>query len=259
MGKNLQVFSFEGKEPRVVEIDGEPWWIGKDVCDVLGYADANDSLKRHCKHAQILKTGESPGLDLPSRGMTIIPESDVYRLIIRSNLPEAERFERWVMEEVLPSIRKHGAYMTPQKIEESLVNPDTMIKILQALKKEQTKARELEAKVVEDYPKVLFADSVAASHTSILVGELAKLLRQNGIGIGQNRLFERLREEGYLMKEGTSRNMPTQRSMEMGLFEIKERTITNPDGSIRTTKTPMVTGRGQIYFINKFRGKQVAA
>jgi anti-repressor protein len=146
--------------------------------------------------------------------------------------------------EILPSIRKYGAYMTPRKIEEILTNPDTIIGLAEALKHEQTKRRELAARAEKDFPKVLFADSVSASKTSILVGELAKLLRQNGVEVGQNRLFEILRNEGYLVRGGSGRNMPTQRSMELGLFEIKEITINRSDGGIDIKKTTKVTGRG---------------
>jgi phage antirepressor YoqD-like protein len=148
--------------------------------------------------------------------------------------------------------------MTPQKIEEVLNDPDTLIELAQILKRERAKTRELAAQVEEDRPKVLFADSVSASHTSILIGELAKFLRQNGVEVGQNRLFERLREDGYLMKDGSSRNMPTQRAMELGLFEVKETTINRSDGGIDIKRTPKVTGRGQIFFVNKFCEKNAA-
>lgn len=188
-----------------------------------------------------------------------ILEGDLYRLIIRSKLPSAEQFERWVFDEVLPSIRKHGGYLTPEKVEEALLNPDTLIRLATTLKEErearriaESKNAQLVEKVEADAPKVLFADSVAASRQSILVGEMAKLLRQNGLEIGQNRLFNRLRSEGFLGNAGERYNMPTQRAMEMGLFEIKEVTVTNADGSIRLTRTPKVTGKGQLYFVNRF-------
>jgi anti-repressor protein len=145
--------------------------------------------------------------------------------------------------------------MTPQKIEEILTNPDTIIGLAQTLKREREHARALTAQIDANRPKVLFADSVSASHTSILVGELAKLLRQNGVEVGQNRLFEILREKGYLMKDGSSRNMPTQRAMELGLFEMKETVINRSDGGIDVKRTPKVTGRGQVYFVNRFCGK----
>jgi anti-repressor protein len=190
--------------------------------------------------------------------MQVLFEQGVYFYLARCDKPAALPFQRKIAGEILPSIRKHGAYMTPQKIEEVLNDPDTLIELAQILKRERAKASELAAQVEEDRPKVLFADSVSASHTSILIGELAKFLRQNGVEVGQNRLFERLREEGYLMKDGSSRNMPTQRAMEMGLFEVKETTINRSDGGIDIKRTPKVTGKGQVFFVNKFCGENVA-
>jgi anti-repressor protein len=187
--------------------------------------------------------------------MQVLFEQGVYFYLSRCDKPSALSFQKKVAGEILPSIRKYGAYMTPQKIEEILTNPDTIIGLAQTLKREQEKTRALTAKVSADRPKILFADSVAASHTSILVGELAKLLRQNGVEVGQNRLFGILREKGYLMKDGGSRNMPTQRSMELGLFEMKETVINRSDGGIDVKRTPKVTGRGQLYFVNRFCGK----
>jgi anti-repressor protein len=189
--------------------------------------------------------------------MTIINESGLYSLVLSSKLSTAKKFKRWVTSEVIPSIRKHGAYMTPDKLEEVLLKPDTLIQLAQNLKTEQEKRRALEVKVEEQKPKVLFAESVEAAKTSILIGELAKLLKQNGINIGQNRLFEWLRNNGYLIKrQGSDYNMPTQRAMEMGLFEIKETTITHSDGHIHVSKTPKVTGKGQVYFVNLFVSKE---
>jgi phage antirepressor YoqD-like protein len=190
--------------------------------------------------------------------MQVLFEQGVYFYLARCDKPAALPFQKKIAGEILPSIRKHGAWIAPQKIEEILTNPDMIIELAQILKREQARARELAAQVEEERPKVLFADSVSASHTSILIGELAKLLRQNGVEVGQNRLFERLREEGYLMKDGSSRNMPTQRAMEMGLFEVKETTINRSDGGIDVKRTPKVTGRGQIFFVNKFCGKNTA-
>ncbi|MDR1510041.1 MAG: phage antirepressor KilAC domain-containing protein, partial [Synergistaceae bacterium] len=187
--------------------------------------------------------------------MWALTEQGLYFYLARSDKPKALAFQKHIAGEILPSIRKHGAYMTPEKIEEILTDPDTIIGLAQTLKREQEKARALTAKISADRPKVLFADSVSASHTSILVGELAKLLRQNGVEVGQNRLFEILRESGYLMKDGSSRNMPTQRAMELGLFEIKETTINRSDGGIDVKRTPKVTGRGQVYFVNRFCGR----
>jgi anti-repressor protein len=184
-----------------------------------------------------------------------LSEQGLYFFLARSDKPKAIPFQKKIAGEILPSIRKYGAYMTPQKIEEILTNPDAIIELALILKKEQARVRELADRAERESPKVLFADSVAASHTTILVGELAKLLWQNGVKVGQNRLFDILREDGFLVKGGSSRNMPTQKSMELGLFEIKETTINRSDGGIDVKKTPKVTGRGQVYFVNRFCGK----
>lgn len=247
----LQVFSNrEFGDIRTVTENGKTLFCGSDVAKALGYSNVRDAVGRHCKGVVKRDTPTISG----TQEMSFIPEGDVYRLIVRSNLPAAERFERWVFEEVIPSIRQHGGYLTPAKIEEVLANPDTIIELATRLKHFQETARQQSIKIEADKPKVLFAESVEASHTSILVGDLAKLLRQNGVPMGQERLFQWLRDNGWLIKQrGASWNMPTQRGMEMGLFEIKERTINNPDGSSRITRTPKVTGKGQVYFINKLR------
>lgn len=249
----LQIFNYNGKEVRTIQKDGEPWWVLKDVCDVLNIENHKDLPKR-------LEDDEVGRFDLPhpqSRNKTLemlcINESGLYNVILRSDKPEAKPFRKWVTSEVLPSIRKHGAYMTPQKIEEALLNPDTIIKLATNLKAEREKRMELERQAEKDKPLVTFANSVSVAKTSILVGELAKLLKQNGVDMGQNRLFTWMRENGYLIsRKGTDYNMPTQRSMEMKLFEIKETTISHGDGHTSLNKTPKVTGKGQIYFINLF-------
>lgn len=185
--------------------------------------------------------------------MTLINESGVYALVFGSKLESARQFKRWITSEVIPSIRKHGAYMTPDALDKAISDPDFGIRLLTALKDERAKRAALEEKVEQDKPKVLFADAVSTAHTSILVGELAKILRQNGVEMGQNRLFKWLRDNGYLIRrDGTDFNMPTQKSMELGLFEIKETAITRGDGTVITTKTPKVTGKGQVYFCNAF-------
>lgn len=187
--------------------------------------------------------------------INFIPESDLYRLVFSSKLPTAEKFTDWVTSEVLPSIRRHGIYATPDTVEKLLADPDTTIKLLETIKQERAARVALEAQTEADKPKVLFADAVSASHTSILVGDLAKLLRQNGVEIGQNRLFRFMREKGYLCSSGGRYNLPTQRSMDRGWFQVKETTINQPDGSIRITRTVKVTGKGQQYFINLFLDK----
>ena len=241
-------------EIRTIEEDGKVLFCGSDVAKALGYAKPQNAIDRHCKGA--LKRGiphpQSPDKTIE---MNFIPEGDIYRLAAKSELPGAERFESWIFDEVLPSIRKHGAYLTPETLEAAILNPDTMIRLCTALKDEQDKRKALEEKQEADRPKVLFADSVAASKTSILVGELSKLLKQNGVDIGQNRLFHWLRSNGFLIRrQGTDYNMPTQRAMEMGLFEIKETSITHADGHTSVNKTPKVTGKGQQYFVNAFLG-----
>lgn len=236
---------------RTLEIDGEPWFVGKDVADVLGYADTNKAVAMHVDEED-KRLNDKTSSSFGQRGATLINESGLYSLVLSSKLPTAKQFKRWVTSEVLPAIRKYGGYLTPDKIEEVLTDPDTIIQLATNLKAERQKRLEAEKQIEADKPKVLFAEAVSTSNSSILIGELAKILRQNGIDVGQNRLFQWLRENGYLIKSGSSKNMPTQRSMDQGLFEIKETTITNPNGSVRITKTTKVSGKGQQYFINLF-------
>lgn len=243
-------FDFKGSNVRVFLVDGEPQFIGKDVAKVLGYKNASDALNKH------VDSDDKDVVFCDTLGgkqrMVAIKESGLYSLILSSKLPSAKVFKHWVTSEVLPSIHKYGAYATPQTIENIIDNPEFGIKLLQSLKSEQDKNKKLESQNKAMKPKALFADAVETSHTSILVGQLAKLLKQNGVDIGQNKLFKCLRDNHYLGKRGEYYNMPTQYSMEMGLFEIKERTIQNPDGSVKTVRTTKVTGKGQTYFVNKF-------
>lgn len=185
-------------------------------------------------------------------------ESEVYRLTMKSKLPDAEKFQDWVCDEVLPSIRKHGAYMTNETLEKALTSPDFLIQLATNLKEEKQKRIEAESKIQQDAPKVLFANAVSTSQRSCLIAELAKILQQNGVNIGQNRLFSWMRDNGYLCHKGQYYNQPTQKSMGLGLFEIKQTTITKPDGTVLVTTTTKVTGKGQIYFVNKFLGKDAA-
>lgn len=256
---------------RAVEIDGEPWFAGKDVAASLGYSNTKDALISHVdeEDKRIIQRSEIATLennipqsvlpvnfvsaDIPNRGLTIINESGLYSLILSSKLPRAKAFKRWVTSEVIPSIRKHGAYMTLETAEQMISNPDFMIRLLQELKSEQEQRRELERQKKEDAPKVLFADAVKTSRTSILVGELAKILKQNGVETGQTRLFSWLRDNGFLIKrKGSDYNMPTQKAMEAGLFEIKETAVTHADGHVSVNRTPKVTGKGQLYFVERF-------
>jgi len=249
----LKIFkNSEFGEIRTVEICGEPWFVGKDVAEVLGYSKARNAILAHVdtedkKDAPI--QGDLGG----TQNMIIINESGLYSLILSSKLPNAKAFKRWVTSEVLPAIRKHGLYAK----EELLDNPDIAIAAFKALKEEREARKALEAENKQMQPLALFAKSVSASDTSILIGDLAKLLKQNGYDTGQKRLFEELRQRSFLMKTGSSKNLPTQKAMELGLFEVKESTINNPDGSVRVTKTTKVTGKGQVYFVNLFLGKLV--
>nr|DAF27340.1 MAG TPA: repressor domain protein [Caudoviricetes sp.] len=231
---------------RTLEINGEPWLVGKDVAEALEYSNPRKAIGDHMDDEDkgVTKCDTLGG----SQDLTVINESGLYSLILSSKLPTAKAFKRWVTSEVLPAIRKHGVYAT----EELIANPDLAIEAFKALKEEREARKVLEAENTAMKPKALFADAVSASHTSILIGELAKLIKQNGVDIGQKRLFDWLREQGFLMKSGSSRNMPTQRSMEQGLFEIKESSYINSEGVTVVTKTTKVTGKGQIYFTNKF-------
>lgn len=233
---------------RTIEVNNEPYFVGKDVAEILGYSNSRKAIGDHVDEDD--KTDGVTIRDSIGREQNpiLINESGLYSLILSSKLPTAKKFKHWVTSEVLPSIRKHGVYAT----DELLNNPDFAIKAFTALKEERERRKQLESKVEQDKPKVLFADAVETAQTSILVGDLAKLIKQNGVDIGQKRLFNYLRENGYLIKSGNSKNMPTQKAMDKGLFEVKERTINNPDGSVRITKTTKVTGKGQTYFINKF-------
>ena len=244
-----EIFDFHGQEVRAVTIDNEPYFVGKDIADILGYQRADNAIRNHVDEEDKLTHRFSASGQ--NRNMTIINESGLYSLILSSKLPQAKEFKRWVTSEVLPTIRKNGMYAT----DELLDNPDFAIATLQKLKEEREAKKQLEAQIEADRPKVIFSDAVSASHTSILVGEFAKIMRQNGADMGQNRMFAWLRENGYLIsRKGSDRNMPTQKSMELGLFEIKETTINHSDGHISINKTPKITGKGQLYFTEKILG-----
>lgn len=243
---NLEIFkSAEFGEIRTVNIDGEPWFVGKDVAAALGYNNPQKAIRDHVDDEDVTV---NKTFTVNGTMATLINESGLYSLVISSKLPNAKRFKRWVTSEVLPSIRKNGGYIAGQ---ETMTDDELMARALQVA---QNKIQERDKQLETMKPKAIFADAVAASHTSILVGELAKILKQNGVNIGQNRLYEWLRENGYLIRgnKRTDRNAPTQRSMDMGLFEVKISTVVNSDGSVRETRTTKVTGKGQQYFINKF-------
>lgn len=240
--EDLKIFqNSEFGEIRTVTVDDEVWFVAKDVCKALKHTNTTMAM-------QMLEEDERTKLSLGRAGETnCINESGLYTLIIKSNLPKAKKFRKWVTSEVLPSIRKNGGYIDGQ---EHLSDEELMAK---ALVVANNKIAERDRIIQRMKPKEVFADAVATSKTSILVGDLAKLICQNGYQIGQKRLFEWLRSNGYLIKSGSSRNMPQQRYVEQGLFEVKESNFQNPDGSVRITRTTKVSGKGQIYFINKFK------
>lgn len=247
----LQIFNNpEFGQVRTLEEDGAVLFCGADVARALGYQNPSRDVQRHCKNSVSRCTTDLVGRQ---QNMLFIPESDLYRLVFSSKLPSAERFTDWVTQEVLPSIRRHGAYMTPETLESAILNPDYLLEIVTALKQETDRRKQLEAENAQLLPKALFADAVSASDTDILIGELAKLLRQNGVDTGEKRLFQRLRDDGYLIRrKGTDYNMPTQRAVEMGLFRIKETAITHSKGNVTVSKTVKVTGKGQRYFLERY-------
>ena len=247
---NIRIFNYNSVEVRTIQNDGEPWFVLRDVCNVLGLGTPARVAER-LDPDEVSQTHITDSMGRQQE-TTIINESGLYNVILRSDKPEAKPFRKWVTSEVLPTIRRHGMYATPDTVEKMLADPDTTIKLLETIKQERAARLALEAKAEADKPKIIFADAVSASHTSILVGDLAKLLRQNGVEIGQNRLFSFLREKGYLCSQGERYNLPTQRSMDRGWFQVKETTINQPNGSVRITRTVKVTGKGQQYFINLF-------
>lgn len=251
---NIKIFeNTEFGSIRTVDVNNEPWFVGKDVCEALRYSNSRKALADHVKENHKGVTFcDTPG---GKQQITIIDEAGLYSLVMRAKTDKAEAFQEWVTGEVLPAIRKHGGYLTPDKIEQALTDPDTIIKLATTLKEERAARQQAEANLQAAKPKVLFADAVSASDSTILIGDLAKILKQNGHPIGQKRLFNWMREQGYLIKRaGADYNSPTQRAMEMGLFKIKETAISHSDGHVSVSKTTKLTGKGQQYFINKFCG-----
>lgn len=245
----LQLFNFENQQVRTLEIDEKPYFVGKDVATILGYSNTKDALAKHVDIED--KLGSQIATSGQRRKMTVINESGLYSLILSSKMPNAKKFKRWVTSEVLPTIRKHGIYMTDQKAYD-ITHDQTGATLADLLQQaaDQLKAKDIQ--IAEMKPKAILADAITTSETSILVGEMAKILKKNGVDTGQNRFFKWLRANGYLIKrKGTDYNMPTQKSMNLKLFEIKERTIVDGN-STRIVKTPKITGDGQQYFTNLF-------
>lgn len=259
----LQVFNYEGQQVRTVEKDGEIWFVAKDVCDILELTNPSEALRSlDNDERSTLRITEGTSISGGNPNMNVITESGVYALVFKSRKPEAKQFSRWVRSEVLPSIRKTGTYMTPNAVEKILNDPESFIEMIRAYQSEKERAdllahqkADLEAQQERDRPKVLFADSVSVSKTSILVRDLAKILRQNGYPTGEKRLYTELRRLGFIMQYST---MPTQKAMEMGLMEVMERTINRGEGDTISRFTTKITPKGQIYFINLFLGKKAA-
>ena len=244
-------FTYEGTPVRTLSRDGEPWFVLADLCRVLDIANVgNVAARLDVLNIRQTEVENSRG---QMRRTLIVNEPGMYEVVLRSDKTEATSFRRWITHEVLPSIRKRGMYATPAAAEAMLQDPDVLIRVLEEVKAERAKRSELEQLREVEKPKVLFADSVATSDTTILVGDLAKILKGNGLDVGANRLFAMLREDGFLIKrKGTDWNMPTQRAMELGLFKIKESSHIHSDGHVTISKTPKVTGKGQTYLVNHY-------
>lgn len=256
MNNEIQKFDFKGASLRTLTDEaGEPWFVAKDVCDILELTNPAVAL-------QSLDDDEKTNLSNsyvwsePGRRPLIISEPGLYRLVMRSRKPEAKEFQRWVTHEVLPQIRRTGGYIPATDADDDMTILAKAVMIGQrTMEAQQRKIAAQQTRIVELEPKARFADAVAASDGTCLVGELAKMLRQNGMDIGQNRLFRLLQADGYLGKSGSNRNVPTQRAMDLGLFRIKETTVTHADGHTTVSRTPKVTGKGQRYFIDRYWGR----
>lgn len=252
----VKSFFFGNDEVRTLSINNEPWFVGKDVAKILGYSNPQKAIRDHVKDKdkRLMYEGERNVHPTQNYNPIIINESGLYRLVFRSKLPSAERFTDWVTSEVLPAIRHTGGYIAG---EEHMSEDELVLTAMQVLQRKvealKLKIQEQAKRIELDQPRVLFAQSVENADTCILVGEMAKILNQNGVPIGQNRLFQWLRDHDYLIKrKGSDYNMPTQKSIDLKVIEIKERTINNADGSTKIVKTPKVTGKGQVYFVKKF-------
>lgn len=251
MNNEIRKFDFRGASLRTLTDEaGEPWFVAKDVCDILEISNPSDALKR-------LDDDERSRFNLGRQGETnIVNEAGLYVLVLGSRKPEAHEFKRWVTHEVLPQIRRTGGYIPASETDDDMTILAKAVMIGQrTMEAQKRKIASQQSRIVELEPKARFADAVAASDGTCLVGELAKMLRQNGMDIGQNRLFRLLQADGYLGKSGSNRNVPTQRAMDIGLFRIKETTVTHADGHTTVSRTPKVTGKGQRYFIDRYWGR----
>ena len=252
MSNEVMNFNFDGADVRVnTDENNNPWFVAKDVAEILGYSDTNAMTRRMDSDEVKTCADKSSG---QVRNIYIISESGLYRAILGSRKPEAKAFKRWVTHEVLPSIRKTGGYVAATGTESPEELYARAMSSLHAALERQKEISAAQAKQIEmDKPKVVFAESIAVAKTSILVGEMAKLIKQStGVEIGQNRFFDYLRDNGYLHSKGSQKNLPTQRSVNAGWFEVKEGTRINSEGVSVITRTPKITGKGQIYFVNLF-------
>lgn len=252
MSTEIQQFYFNNAALRTLTDEaGEPWFVAKDVCDILEISNPSDALKR-------LDDDERSRFNLGRQGETnIVNEAGLYALVLGSRKPEAHEFKRWVTHEVLPQIRRTGGYIPASETDDDITILAKAVMIGQRTMEEQKRRiAAQQSRIVELEPKALFADAVAASDGTCLVGELAKMLRQNGLNIGQNRLFQLLRDDGFFGKSGSNRNVPTQKAMDLGLFRIKETAVTHSDGHVTISRTPKVTGKGQRYFIARYCPKK---
>lgn len=256
MNNEIQRFDFRGASLRTLTDEaGEPWFVAKDVCDILGMSNPSMAVTALDKDevAQIDPKDYLGSENRSNQAVNIVSEPGLYKLIMRSRKPEAHEFQRWVTHEVLPQIRRTGGYIPTTDADDDMTILAKAVMIGQrTMEQQKRKIAAQQTRIVELEPKARFADAVAASDGTCLVGELAKMLRQNGMDIGQNRLFRLLQADGYLGKSGSNRNVPTQRAMDLGLFRIKETTVTHADGHTTVSRTPKVTGKGQRYFIDRY-------
>lgn len=259
MTSEIQSYNFNGASLRTLTDEaGEPWFVAKDVCDILGMSNPSMAVTALDKDevAQIDPKDYLGSENRSNQAVNIVSEPGLYKLIMRSRKPEAHEFQRWVTHEVLPQIRRTGGYIPTTDADDDMTILAKAVMIGQrTMEAQRQKIAAQQTRIVELEPKARFADAVAASDGTCLVGELAKMLRQNGMDIGQNRLFRLLQADGYLGKSGSNRNVPTQRAMELGLFRIKETTVTHADGHTTVSRTPKVTGKGQRYFIDRYWGR----
>ena len=255
MNNDIQRFAFDHKPVRVVTEGAEVWFVAKDIAVALEYSESSNPARLFQSVPEEWKGVKPIHTPYGTQEMITLSEQGLYFFLARSDKEKAVPFQRWLAGDVVPSVRRHGAYMTPETIQKTLSDPDFIIGLATRLKEEQRKTAALENRVRESEPKILFADAVSVSQTDILIRDMAKILCQNGIDIGEKRLYEYLRNNGYLIKQGLSKNMPTQRAMGLGLFRVQETSVSKSDGTTLLTRTTRVTGKGQLYFTNYFLKK----